>query len=251
MIIDTHIHLYDERYNDILDEVIKEAESVGVKKMIIIGFDYSSSIKAVELANKYPFFYASVGLHPSEVQKTKESPVSWLSELAKNKKVVAIGEIGLDYYWDKTYSELQKKYFIEQINCAKELNLPIIIHSREASKDTYEILKQNTIPGVLHCYSQSLEMAKQYIKLGYYIGIGGVVTFKNSKELKEVTKEIDLDYLLTETDGPYLAPHPFRGKLNKPSYLKYVVSEISSLKNLDEEIVKKRLAQNAERLFGI
>lgn len=251
MIIDTHIHLYDERYQENLEEIIQDALDNDVGKMIIVGFDYESSKQAIALADKYPFMYASVGLHPSEVHKEKDIELNWLLELARNPKVVAIGEIGLDYYWDKTYLETQKEMFIKQIHLAKKLDLPIIVHSRDASLDTYNILKEYQTKGVLHCYSQSVEMAREYVKLGYYLGIGGVVTFKNSKEIKEVVRAIDLEYLLSETDGPYLAPTPFRGKLNKPSYLRYIIEEISVLKKLDVEKTKKELEQNANKLFNL
>lgn len=251
MIIDTHIHLYDERYQEDLEEIIEDALANDVRKMIIVGYDYESSKKALALADLYPFMYASVGLHPSEVHQEKDLELNWLLALARNPKVVAIGEIGLDYYWDKTYLELQKEMFIKQIQISKELDLPIIVHSRDASFDTYIILKRYQTKGVLHCYSQSVEMAREYVKLGYYLGIGGVVTFKNSKEIKEVVRTIDLKYLLSETDGPYLAPTPFRGKLNKPSYLRYIIEEISILKALDVENTKKVLEENANRLFKI
>jgi TatD DNase family protein len=171
--------------------------------------------------------------------------------MVNHKKVIAIGEIGLDYYWSKDYVDLQKEMFIKQINIAKEYNLPIIVHSRSASNDTYTILKENMTKGVLHCYSQSLEMAYEYVKLGYYLGIGGVLTFKNSKEIKEVVEMIDLKHLVIETDGPYLAPTPYRGKLNKPAYLKYVIEEIARIKNLSVDDVKKSLENSTNLLFGI
>lgn len=249
MIIDTHIHLNDERYLDILDEVIEEARNNDVEKMIVIGYDYQSSKKAVELANQYPFLYAAVGLHPSEVQKNGEN-IDWLNELIKEQKVVAIGEIGLDYHWDKTYVELQKELFIKQLELAKANNLPVSIHSRSASNDTFTILKNHHIKGVLHCYSQSLELAREYVKLGYYLGIGGVVTFQNSKELVSVVDEINLKWMVVETDGPYLAPYPFRGKLNKPAYLKYIIEKIANIKNMEVEEVKKILEENTYKLFS-
>lgn len=251
MIIDTHIHLYDDRYLEELDTVIKEAIEVDVKKMIIVGYDHETSIKAIELAEKYEGFYASVGLHPSEVHKDGNQDITWMNELINHPKVVAVGEIGLDYYWSKDYVDLQKDLFIKQIEIAREHNLPIIVHSRDASSDTYKILKEHLINGVLHCYSQSLEMAREYVKLGYYLGIGGVLTFKNSKEIKEVVKEIDLKHMVTETDGPYLAPSPFRGKLNKPAYLKYVIEEMSKIKDISEEELKNIIENNTFVLFGI
>ena len=252
MIIDTHMHIYDKIYDEIRDEVINEALEFGVKKMIVVGCDYESSLKAIELANQYDFIYCAIGLHPSEAHKEKDLDLSWIYELSKNKKVVAIGEIGLDYYWDKTYIEIQKNMFEKQIKIAKKLNLPIIIHNRDAANDCYQILKNNLgIKGVLHCYGSSLEMAKEFIKLGYYLGIGGVLTFKNSKEIKRVVEGIDLEYLLSETDSPYLTPVPYRGKINHPGYTKFVVEEISKIKNIELEKVEEVLESNTRKLFNI
>ncbi|MGD9604918.1 MAG: TatD family hydrolase [Bacilli bacterium] len=251
MIIDTHIHLYDEKYENNLEEIINNAQKKGVMKMIVVGFDYDSSKKAVQMADEFPFLFASVGLHPSEVQKHMDKDLTWINELAKNPKVVAIGEIGLDYYWDQSYKLLQQKQFIAQIKIAKELNLPIIVHNRDATNDTFQILKQEKPRGVLHCYSGSLEMAKEFVKMGFYLGIGGVLTFKNSKEIKRVVSEIDLEYLVSETDGPYLAPTPFRGTTNKPEYLTLIIEAIGALKNLDFDLVEKQLQINAENLFNI
>jgi TatD DNase family protein len=249
MIIDTHIHLYDDVYTDKLDEVIREAIDNDIGKMIVVGFDKESSYKAVQMANDYEFIYAAVGVHPTEVKKI--SDFSWINELAKDPRVVAIGEIGLDYYWDSSYKELQKTQFIKQIEIARNLNLPIIVHSREAQEDTYDILKENQTLGVLHCYAYDVSLAKKFVSMGYYLGIGGVVTFKNSKNIKEVVKEIDLEFLVSETDGPYLAPSPFRGKVNQPKYLINIVEEIANLKEKDLEFVKDKLARNANKLFNL
>lgn len=251
MIIDTHMHLYDSRYKGILDDVINECLENNVTKMIVVGCDYETSVKAIELANKYPFIYASVGLHPSDVKKEKDLSLSWIYKLANNPKVVAIGEIGLDYYWDKSNKELQKEMFIKQIEIANKLNLPVIVHSRDSAFDTYNTLKNNLCKGVLHCYSSSLEQAKQLTKLGYYLGIGGVVTFKNSKELKRVVEGIDINYLLTETDSPYLAPNPYRGQINKPSYIPYIIEEISNIKNENKETIENIMYNNAIKLFNL
>ncbi|MDD4056709.1 MAG: TatD family hydrolase, partial [Bacilli bacterium] len=220
MIIDTHMHIFDDRYQGIIDEVVAEAKANNVGLMIAVGYDYESSLKAIELAHKYDCIYASVGLHPSEVVKEKDKSLEWLESLLHENKVIAIGEIGLDYYWDQSFKELQKELFAKQIGLAKANNLPIIVHNREATQDCFTILKQNLVPGVMHCYSSSVEMAHEFTKLGYYLGIGGVVTFKNSKEIKKVVKDIDIQYLLSETDSPYLAPMPYRGKMNRPAYTK-------------------------------
>lgn len=249
MIVDTHIHLNDERYQGILSEVIEEALANDVRKMIIVGYDKKSSIEAVKMAQEYDFFYAAVGLHPSDVKKEKDSNLTWLQDLLQEPKVIAVGEIGLDYYWDKTYKDLQIEYFKKQIEFAKNADLPIIVHSREAAFDTYNVLKENPIPGVLHCFPYSVEMAKKFVELGYFLGIGGVLTFKNSRVLKEVVKAIDLKHLLSETDGPYLTPVPFRGKLNRPAYLKYIIESIAEIKQIDSGTVKAVLYQNARDLF--
>ena len=252
MIIDTHMHIYDKIYDGIREDVINEALEFGVGKMIVVGCDYQSSLKAIELANKYDFIYCAIGLHPSEAHKETDLELSWIYELAKNEKVIAIGEIGLDYYWDKTHIDIQKQMFEKQINISKDLKLPIIIHNRDASNDCYQILKNNPgINGVLHCYGSSLEMAREFIKLGYFLGIGGVLTFKNSKEIKRVVEGVDLDYLLSETDSPYLTPVPYRGKINHPGYTKFVVEEISKIKGLSVDVVEKTLENNTKRLFNI
>ena len=252
MIIDTHMHLYDNKYDDIREEVIKEALDMGVKKMIAVGFDYASSVKAIELSDKYDFIYASIGLHPSEVEKEEDKELSWIYKLAQNKKVIAIGEIGLDYYWTTEYKELQKEYFHKQLDIAKELNLPVIIHARDAQFDSFSIVEAHPdVIGVFHCFGGSLEMAQRLIKLGYYIGVGGVLTFKNAKEIKRVVDGISLDNMLSETDSPYLAPHPHRGELNHPGYTKYVVEEIAKRKDMSFEDVCKILETNANSLFRL
>lgn len=249
MIIDTHMHIFDNRYQGIVDEVIAEAKANNVQLMIAVGYDYESSLKAIALADKYDCIYASVGLHPSEVLKEKDKTLQWVEKLLQAKKVVAIGEIGLDYYWDKSFKEEQKEIFIKQIQIAKAHNLPVIVHNRDATQDCFKILQENLTPGVMHCYSSSAEMAREFTKLGYYLGIGGVVTFKNSKEIKEVVKEIDLKYLLSETDSPYLAPMPYRGKINRPAYTKYVVEEIAKLKEQEITDIENQLALNAKKVF--
>lgn len=251
MIIDTHMHIYEKVYDDIRERVISDAISNDVKMMIAIGYDYKSSLKAIELSEKYDFIYCAIGLHPSEAHKEKDLELSWIKSLINHKKVIAIGEIGLDYYWDKTHIDIQKTMFEKQLTLASLYDLPVIIHNRDATSDCYNILLNHKCRGVLHCYSSSLEMAKKFISLGYYLGIGGVLTFKNSKEIKRVVKEIDLKYLLSETDSPYLTPVPYRGKLNEPGFVRFVVEEISKIKELDIEEVKKQLFQNANDLFKL
>ena len=251
MIIDTHMHIYDDRYNDFRDEIVKKSLELGVGKMIASGVNYDTSLKCLELSKKYESVYATVGLYPEEV-KDYQGDLDWIKELVQsNKKIVGIGEIGLDYYWDDSFKDKQKEYFIKQIRIANELGLPIVVHSRNAIQDTFDILKENPTRGVIHCYGGSLEMAREFIKLGYFLGIGGVVTFKNAKEIKRVVKEIDINYLLSETDSPYLTPHPYRGETNIPGYTKYVIEEIAKIKEMDVNEVEKILENNAKRLFNI
>jgi len=251
MIIDTHCHIFDKKFDGIREDVIKEASDMNVKKLIVVGYDKETSIKACEIADKYDFCYATIGLHPSEVLKENDEDLHWIEELVKKDKVVAIGEIGLDYYWDKSFIDEQKKYFEKQIKLAKKYNLPIIVHCREAINDCYNILKDKDIKGVMHCFSSSYEMAKEFIKKGFYLGIGGVVTFKNSKDIKKIAAECDINYLLSETDCPYLAPEPFRGKVNHPGYTKFVVAKIAELRNENLKDIEKKLYNNACNLFGI
>lgn len=248
--IDTHVHLNDEAYKDNLDEIIKEANNNRINKLIVIGYDYNSSIKAVEIAQKYENIYAMVGLHPSNVIDETDKDLNWLIKLLKNKKVIGIGEIGIDLYWTKDNKDLQIEFFKKQLQLSLEYNLPISIHTRDAIELTYQILSENNYKGIIHCFSGSLEMANKFIKLGYYLGIGGVVTFKNTN-LKEVVKNISLNSIVTETDSPYLTPVPFRGKVNKPEYIKLIVQEIANIKNVSIEDVEKQIDFNVYNLLGI
>lgn len=248
--IDTHVHLNDNAYNDILNEIIKSANNNGINKMIVIGCDYQSSLKAIEIAKKYENIYAMVGLHPSEVDHETDSDLNWLKELLLEDKVIGVGEIGIDLYWTKENKDLQIKYFEKQLQLSLEYNLPVSIHSRDAIELTYQILSKNKYKGVIHCFSGSLEMANKFIKLGYLIGIGGVVTFKNTN-LKDVVRNIPMESIITETDGPYLAPTPFRGKMNKPEYIKLIVDEIASLKSLSVNEVEMQIDKNVKKVFNI
>jgi TatD DNase family protein len=248
--IDTHIHLNDNAYNDILNEIIQSANNNGINKMIVIGCDYQSSLKAIEIAKKYENIYAMVGLHPSEVDHETDSDLNWLKELLLEDKVIGVGEIGIDLYWTKENKDLQIEYFEKQLQLSLEYNLPVSIHSRDAIELTYQILSKNKYKGVIHCFSGSLEMANKFIKLGYLIGIGGVVTFKNTN-LKDVVRNIPMESIITETDGPYLAPTPFRGKMNKPEYIKLIVDEIASLKSLSVNEVEMQIDKNVKKVFNI
>ena len=253
MLFDTHAHYDDERFDEDRDTLLASMPENNVGLILNPGCDVESSRKAVSYANKYPFVYAAVGIHPDEVGCLNEENFAQMKELFKEEKVVAVGEIGLDYYWDNEPREVQKKWFIRQLELARELDLPVLIHSREAAADTMEIMKEHAkgLSGVIHCFSYSLEQAREYVKMGFYLGIGGVVTFKNAKKLKEVVEYAPLDYLLLETDSPYLAPEPYRGKRNCSLYLNYVAEEIARIKKISYEEVVETTKKNAQKLFGV
>ena len=250
--IDTHSHLFSEEFNEDIDDCIKRAKENNISKIILVGFSYDTNRKAQELAKKYDIFYPTAGVHPEEADNNYLDKFNELKEFIKNNKVYAIGECGLDYYWDITYKEEQKELLKLQCKLAIDNDLPIIIHMREATKDTYDILKEfKGLKGVMHCYSGSYEMANEFIKLGFYISLGGPVTFKNAKEPKLVAKNIPLDRLLIETDCPFLAPTPYRGKRNESSYVKYVCEEIANLRGISAQEVDNITTENAKKLFKI
>lgn len=252
MYIDTHSHLNSPVLYQKLLAVIEEANNEQVAIFIVPGYDYETSQIALELAHKFPFIYAAIGYHPTEIKGYGEKEYAWLEEHVQDEKVVAIGEVGFDFYWDSTTKEEQLEAFERQISIAKKANKPLIIHSREAIQLTLEILRKNgasVVGGVMHAYSGSLEMAPLFIKENFYLGIGGPVTFKNAKEIKKVVKEIDIKHLLSETDSPYLTPHPFRGKENGPKYIPLIVKEISEIKEMEITEVSKILLENAKKLF--
>ncbi len=251
MIFDSHAHYNDERYADNRSEAIDFAANNGVIGIINCGTDIASSEQSVYLSEKYPFFYAAVGYHPECIDDKTVFDESALLRLVSNKKVKAIGEIGLDYYYDTTYKANQIDFFEKQILFAKKNSLPVIIHDREAHKDTLDIIKKHKPNGVLHCFSGSVEMAQEIINSGMYIGIGGVVTFKNAKKLAEVVKSIPLEKILLETDAPYMAPEPFRSKTNNSAYIKYVAEKIAEIKNVDVSTVYKTTVNNTKSLFNI
>ena len=255
MLFDSHAHLNDERFDEDREELISSLNEKGVDLVVNPGACMKTSAESVELANKYDFIYAAVGVHPHDVKDLTEADIQELKRMAtENEKVVAIGEIGLDYYYDAEYKELQKKWFKRQIELANELKLPIIIHDRDAHGDTFEIIKSTKSPEigcVLHCYSGNVELAREYVKMGCYISISGTVTFKNNKKTKEVVREIPLDRLLIETDSPYMAPTPHRGKRNDPSLVQFVADTIAVEKGVSYETVCKATKENAKRFFGI
>ena len=239
MLFDSHAHLNDERFDEDREELINSLKSNGVELVLNPGACIETSKSSVELANKYDFIYAAVGVHPHDVGDMTEEDIKTLRKLAtENDKVMAIGEIGLDYYYDNAPRDIQKQWFKRQIELANELKLPIIIHDRDAHGDTFEIIKNTKSPEigcVLHCYSGNVELAREYIKMGCYISIPGTVTFKNNKKTVEVVREIPLEYLLIETDSPYMAPVPHRGKRNDPSMVQFVADKIAQEKGISYE----------------
>ncbi|MDZ5474342.1 TatD family hydrolase [Bacillus sp. 31A1R] len=254
MLFDTHAHLNAEQFEADLQEVIKRAQGEGVSNIVVVGFDRPTIKRAMELAESYEFIYACVGWHPVDAIDMTDEDLNWIEELASHPKVVAIGEMGLDYYWDKSPKEIQKEVFRKQIQLAKKVKLPIVIHNREATADIVEILKEENaseVGGIMHCFSGSVEVAKECVDMNFYISLGGPVTFKNAKKPKEVAKEIPLHKLLIETDCPYLAPHPHRGTRNEPSLVKLVAEQIAELKEITYEEVAKATTDNAKKLFGI
>lgn len=251
--IDSHCHINDPAFQKDPENYIKIAKDVGIAEFLVVGYDLKSSISAVEIANTYPECFAAVGVHPSDVKRMGPNDLVKIEELLTNKKVIAIGEIGLDYYWDKDKEtqDQQKEFFIKQIEIANKHNLPISIHCRDAYEDCYKILKEHHVNrgGIMHCYGGSKEMAPLFVKLGFVIGLGGTVTFKNAVRPKEVAKTIgSTDYVL-ETDAPYLAPHPFRGQQNHSKYLYLVRDEIANLRNTSKEQVDQESTANFNRIF--
>ena len=252
--IDTHVHLNDEKIKAHFDEVLNDALNNNVKKMFVVGWDKESSIEAIKIAEQYDFCYAIIGFHPCNIKGYTDQEYAWLDEALNHPKVVALGEIGYDFYWDTTTKEEQTIAFVKQLDLAVKHHLPVSIHSRDAAQITFDLLKtysSKLVGGVLHSYSGSVEMAKEYIKCGFVLGISGPLTFKNARLNKEVVKEIPLEYFVSETDSPYLTPHPYRGKENGPKYIPLIVSEIASIKELEETKVIKQIIVNVERVFGV
>ena len=253
-IFDSHAHYDDQAFEPDREAILSSLAEKGVGTVVNVGASLQGTRRTLELCRKYPFVYGAAGVHPDEVGSLDEASFAWLREQCREEKIVAVGETGLDYYWDKEHHEVQKKWFLRQLQMAREYALPVIIHSREAAADTMEILKSVHEPGmraVIHCYSYSAEMAREYIKMGYYLGIGGVVTYKHAKKLKEVVQEAPLSRLLLETDCPYLSPVPFRGKRNDSGNLIYVAEEIAKLRGLTAEEVIRETEKNARNFYGL
>ena len=254
MIFDSHAHYDDAQFDEDRMDVLSHLKDAGVAKVVNISNGWDDLLKTLELIKQVPFLYGTVGIHPCKVSELNDERMEQMRDFCSGDKIVAVGEIGLDYYWMSDPKEVQKEWFIRQLRLAKEVNLPVVIHSRDASQDTFDIMKAEhagTTGGVIHCYSGSVEMAREYVKMGYFLGIGGVVTFKNSKTLKKVAAEIPLEHIVIETDCPYLAPTPYRGKRNSYAYLPMVVEEIARLRGISPEEVERVTYENAMRLYSI
>lgn len=247
--IDSHTHINDEAFDDDLDDVLNRMIENDVKKAMIVCLNENDFNRALKIKRNDIEFDIALGIYPGDVKKMNDEEKERILKLLSDPRVKAVGEIGLDYYWDKDNKQDQKDMFIRQIKIAQKLNKPIIVHSRDAIQDTYDILRNNRVDGVMHCYSDSKEMAKELLKLGMYISLSGTVTFKNSKEPKEVAKIVPLDRLLIETDAPYLAPTPNRGKRNEPAFVALTGAYIAELLNIDEGILKKHINENYDSLF--
>lgn len=253
-LFETHAHYDDEAFGEDRDQVLERVYHSGVQRIVNQGASLRGCRDTLKLMEQYPFLYGAIGVHPEECGDMTMEDLAWIEETCKNDKCVAIGEIGLDYYWPEPDREIQKKWFAEQLELARRVKLPVVIHSRDAAADTMEILKAHKaeeIGGVIHCFSYSKELAREYVKMGFFIGVGGVVTFKNGVKLKEVVQEIPLEHIVLETDSPYLAPVPNRGKRNDSGNLLYVAREIASIKGLSPEEVCETTWENACRLYRL
>ena len=254
MIIDTHAHYDDEAFQEDRDTLLNSLQSSGIEAVVNIGASIQTTKNTLELMEKYPFIYGATGVHPSETAELDDNLLNWLKMVSKTPKVVAIGEIGLDYYWEEPGHDIQKEWFVKQLNLAREVKLPVVIHSRDAARDTLEIMKaehSEDIGGVIHCFSYGVEMAREYLNMGFYLGIGGVLTFNNAKKLKEVVEYAPMDRIVLETDCPYLAPVPNRGKRNSSLNLPYVVQAIARIKEISPEEVNEITSRNAKQLYRL
>lgn len=254
MIFESHAHYEDERFNEDRKELLESFQEKGIGYVVNVASSLSTVDKTIALTKEYDFIYGTVGVHPEECAQLQESHIEHLKELCQLPKIVAVGEIGLDYYWNEPEPEVQKKWFKRQLELAREVKLPVIIHSRDAAKDTLDIMKEHKaeeIGGVIHCFSYPVEIAREFVKMGFYIGVGGVVTFKNGKKLKEVVEDTPLDRILLETDCPYMAPVPHRGERNSSLNLVYVAEEIARIKGVSYEEVVSVTHENAKRMYRI
>ncbi len=248
--IESHAHYDDSRFDEDRTELLSSLPANGIEYVINVGADMQSSERSIKLAEQFPFVFAAVGVHPHEAEQMTDADFDVLRTYAKHNKVVAIGEIGLDYYYDHSPREIQRQRFVEQLALAHELQLPVIIHSRDACAETMDIIKNSKVRnGVIHCFSGSVETAVEYVNMGFHIGVGGVVTYKNAKKLVDTVREIPIERLLIETDCPYLTPVPHRGERNSSLYLKYIVDKISEIKNISPESIEKSTKTNTLALF--
>lgn len=260
MIIETHAHYDDRAFEEDQEVCLERLKQYDIGLVVNVSASMDSSRATLELCRKYDYIYGAIGVHPSETKDLTQSDMIWLKDSVREEKVVAIGEIGLDYYWDTPERDLQKKWFSHQLTLAIDLDLPVIIHSRDAALDTLEMMreavevsknKNQRLSGVIHCFSYGIEMAREFVKLGFYLGIGGVVTFKNAKKLKEVVDEIPLESLVVETDCPYLSPEPNRGKRNDSSNLTYIIQQIADIKHITYNQVVEITTNNARKLYRL
>lgn len=253
-IFDTHAHYDDEAFDEDRDRLLEQLPQEGIGKLVNVGASLASCQKTIELMEKYDYIYGALGVHPNETGELNEEKFAWLKEICRQEKCVAVGEIGLDYYWDEPEREVQKKWFARQLELARELSLPVIIHSRDAAKDTIDVMKEEhaeQIGGVIHCYSYTKETARIFLDMGFYFGIGGVLTFSNAKKLKEAVEYIPMDKIVLETDCPYLAPVPNRGKRNSSLNIPYVIQALAAIKNLPEAEIRDKTWENAHRLYRL
>ncbi len=254
MLFDSHAHLDDGRFDKDRDNVIKRAKQNGIRYILNPGADLNTSIRAVNLSEEHDMIYAAVGVHPHNAKDMDKDTIEILRALTNREKVVAVGEIGLDFHYDNSPRDTQRKWFREQIKLAKEVDLPVIIHAREAQGEVFDILKEHDIGKlgcVMHCYSGSVEMARQYVQMGVYISLAGPVTFKNARKVYRVAKEVPLEWLLVETDSPYLTPTPHRGKRNEPAYVRFVAQRIAEAKQIPVEKIAHHTMLNTKKLFNI
>lgn len=253
-IFDTHAHYDDEAFDEDRDALLAELPENGIARVVNVGASLASCGRTIEIMNRYDYIYGAIGVHPSETAELNDEAFEWLRQQCQLEKCVAVGEIGLDYYWDEPDRELQREWFRRQLNLARELAKPVIIHSRDAAKDTVDLMTEEhaeEIGGVIHCYSYTKETAEVFLKMGFYFGIGGVLTFKNAKKLKEAVAYIPLDRIVLETDCPYLAPEPNRGKRNSSLNIPYVVKALAEIKGVEEETVRKAAWENAHKMYRL
>ena len=253
-IFDTHAHYDDEAFSQDREELLEQLKQEGIETVVDVGASLESTQKAIELAEAYPFIYGAAGVHPNETGCLTEEDMKWLKGCLSHPKVVAVGEIGLDYHWDEPERDVQKRWFLRQMELAKEADMPVIIHSRDAAKDTLDLIRQaggKDMDMVIHCFSYGVDMAREYLNMGHFIGIGGVLTFKNARKLKEVAAFAPLEQILLETDCPYLSPEPNRGKRNSSLNLPYVVQALAQIKQVKEEEVVEQTRKNARRFYRL